>query len=141
MLVIAFAAAAGLAGFGYAAQRAQLRLADALPEPWEGEDIAVVGVVDDLPRVSDRGVRFALRVERVVTLGAHVPGRVSLSWQEGLREAADAVHVPAVRAGERWSLTVRLRRPHGNANRGGFDLEAWMLERNLRLPATCGPGP
>ncbi|MCL6594465.1 MAG: ComEC/Rec2 family competence protein, partial [Alicyclobacillus sp.] len=38
----------------------------------------------------------------------------------------------AVRAGERWEFTVRLRRPHGSANPGGFDLEAWMLERGLR---------
>jgi competence protein ComEC len=33
---------------------------------------------------------------------------------------------------ERWRFTVRLRRPHGSLNPGGFDLEAWMLERNLR---------
>ena len=49
-------------GFGYAAWRAEARLADALPPAWEGEDIAVVGVVDDLPAVSAQ--RRALRVRR-----------------------------------------------------------------------------
>jgi competence protein ComEC len=128
VLVVA-AALAG--GFGYAAWRAELRLADALPPQWEGQDIAIVGVVDDLPRGGDRLRRFAFRVERVATAGAHVPERVSLSWHAGAPADA-AVELPQIRAGERWLLTVRLRRPHGTANRGGFDLEAWLLERNLR---------
>ena len=29
-------------------------------------------------------------------------------------------------------MTVRLKRPHGNANPNGFDFEAWLLERNIR---------
>ena len=33
--------------------------------------------------------------------------------------------------GERWRFTVRLRRPHGNANPHGFDYEAWLLERGI----------
>ena len=123
---------AALAGFGYAAGRAQARLADALPPDWEGEDIVVTGIVDELPRVSDRGYRFAFRVERIETPDARVPGRISLAWHAASHEQGSAAEAPAIHAGERWSLTVRLRRPHGNANRGGFDLEAWLLERNLR---------
>ena len=49
-------------GFGYAASRADLRLADQLAPEWEGEDIRIVGIVDDLPARYDTGVRFrALR--------------------------------------------------------------------------------
>ncbi|WP_258577640.1 DNA internalization-related competence protein ComEC/Rec2 [Nitrosomonas supralitoralis] len=40
--------------------------------------------------------------------------------------------LPVVRAGERWQLTVRLKRPHGNQNPHGFDFEGWALERNIR---------
>ena len=54
-------------GFGYAAWRADARLAEALPVEWEGEDIRLVGVVDDLPAASTRGARFAFAVERVLT--------------------------------------------------------------------------
>ncbi|MDR1277012.1 MAG: DNA internalization-related competence protein ComEC/Rec2 [Candidatus Accumulibacter sp.] len=36
------------------------------------------------------------------------------------------------RPGERWRFSVRLRRPHGNANPHGSDYEAWMLERGIR---------
>ena len=129
---LAILAGGVLAGHGYAAWRADLRLADALPQAWEGEDIAIVGVVDDLPRRTPQGRRFAFAVERVETAGAHVPQRISLAWQVGWPDAERGVEVPDVRAGERWRLTVRLRRPHGNVNPGGFDLEAWLLERNLR---------
>jgi competence protein ComEC len=129
---IALVLASMLGGFGYAAWRAESRLADALPAEWEGQDIEVTGIVDGLPRASDDGVRFALAVERVRTRAAIVPSRISLAWHIGRpdRERADAR--PQVRAGERWSLVVRLRRPHGTVNPGGFDLEAWLLERNLR---------
>ena len=131
-------AAALSAGFGYAAWRAELRLADALPLEWEGPDIAIAGVVDDLPRIGDRMRRFAFRVERIATDGASVPRRLSLSWHVAPESGID--DVPAIRAGERWALTVRLRRPHGNANRGAFDLEAWLLERNLRATGFVRPG-
>jgi competence protein ComEC len=36
-----------------------------------------------------------------------------------------------VHPGERWLMTVRLRRPHGNVNPNGFDYEAWLLERGI----------
>ncbi|MFI4924547.1 MAG: DUF4131 domain-containing protein, partial [Vicinamibacteria bacterium] len=57
------ALAAALGGVGYAAWRADVRLADALPEAWEGVDVALVGVVDDLPDRAPHGVRFAFAVE------------------------------------------------------------------------------
>src|SRR5262245_23893121 len=61
------ATAAGAFGFGYAAWRAEIRLADELPHEWEGVDITVVGVIDELPQSSGRGTRFAFAVERIET--------------------------------------------------------------------------
>ncbi|MEJ7670028.1 MAG: DNA internalization-related competence protein ComEC/Rec2 [Casimicrobiaceae bacterium] len=123
---------AALFGFGYAAWRAETRLADELPRVWEGEDIRIVGVVDDLPQASSRGTRFAFAVERVATPRASVPDRVSLAWHAPRQPDGAAKDMPPIRAGERWAFTVRLKRPHGTINPGGFDLEAWLLERNLR---------
>ncbi len=125
-------AAVLLAGFAYGVERAHQRLADALPSAWEGEDVAIVGIVDELPQVGERSVRFAFAVERVVTPGARVPRRLSLAWVVGFPDAQRGVEVPDLHAGQRWALTVRLQRPHGLVNPGGFDLEAWLLERNLR---------
>ena len=38
-------------------------------------------------------------------------------------------------------MTVRLKRPHGNANPNGFDYEAWLLERNIRATGYVRPVP
>lgn len=130
-LLVLILSGAALLGYGYAAWRAETRLADELPHAWEGEDIRVVGIVDDLPQGSARGTRFAFAVERSLTPRAIVPKRISLAWHAP-RQSDGLTALPSVRAGERWSLTVRLKRPHGTVNPGGFDLEAWLLERNLR---------
>jgi len=126
------ALAAGVLGFGYAAWRAEARLADALPADREGEDVAVVGVIDELPQPSDRGTRFAFAVERIETAGAVVPARLSLAWYAQWQKGGPTDRVPAIAAGERWRLVVRLKRPHGTVNPHGFDIEAWLLENGLR---------
>ncbi|KON79754.1 DNA internalization-related competence protein ComEC/Rec2 [Azoarcus sp. PA01] len=123
------------AGFVWSAGRAQWRLADELPMAWEGRDVVVTGVIDELPRTLDRSVRFVLRVESAT---APVPQRMLVSWYApraraaGDEDADDKGHLPSLRPGERWKLTLRLKRPHGLANPGGFDYEAWLLERGLR---------
>jgi competence protein ComEC len=124
--------AAGMAGFFYAAWRADSRLADALPAAWEGQDIQVVGVIDDLPQPADRGVRFAFAVEKIVTPEAVVPVHLSLAWYDGWPRDGKAATIPEVHAGERWALTVRLKRPHGTVNPHGFDVEAWLLQNEFR---------
>lgn len=135
IIMFALCASFGM-GFGYAAWRAEARLADALPREWEGQETQLVGIVDDLPAASERGVRFAFAVERVLTPAAGVPPRLSLAWYAP-RDDADAGDVaPMVRAGERWVLTVRLKRPHGNVNPGGFDLEGWLLQQEFRATGT-----
>jgi len=138
-LVSLAVAAALLAGFGYAALRAQVRLAEELPRAWEGEDIDIVGVVDDLPANSAQGTRFAFAIERVGTPRAVVPSRLSLAWFAPLRPAFGDEDPPSVHAGERWHLTVRLKRPHGTVNPGGFDLEAWLLQQGMRATGYVHP--
>jgi competence protein ComEC len=116
-------AGAAFAGFAYAAAVAHVRMADELAFADEGRDVRVTGVIASLPAQLERGTRFEFVVEHVETPGVRLPSRIALAWY-----GADV----RVRAAERWSLAVRLRRPHGALNPGGFDLEAWMLERNLR---------
>ena len=114
--------AVGSIGFAYAATQATWRMADELALCDEGRDVAIIGVVASLPVRLERGVRFEFDVDRVVT-SVRVPSRLLLGWYNG-----DV----ALRPGEQWAFTVRLKRPHGTMNPGGFDFEAWMLERNLR---------
>ena len=128
-----------LFGFVWAGGRAQLRLSDELPSAWEGRDVEITGVITTLPQRFERGERFEFDVESVQTSDAMVPRRIMLSWYHSWDEVddpAEAGVARAVRPGERWRFTVRLKRPHGNANPHGFDYEAWLLERNIRATGT-----
>jgi len=127
-------------GFLWAALLAGQRLADALPVQWEGRDIQLVGVVAALPQPYERSLRFEFDVERVLTPGAVVPAHIVLSWWGSAARDGKPATLPELHAGERWQLTVRLRRPHGTLNPHGFDYEAWLLERNLRATGYVRPG-
>jgi competence protein ComEC len=132
---------AGGAGFLYAAWRADARLADALPPQWEGRDVVVRGLVDDLPQAGERGTRFAFAVDGAETDGAGVPHRLSLGWYVAPGAEGGSADAPEVHPGERWRFTVRLKRPHGYVNPAGFDLEAWFLEHDLRATGLVMPAP
>ncbi|SFM60439.1 DNA internalization-related competence protein ComEC/Rec2 [Rugamonas rubra] len=131
------ALAAGLMlGVGWAALLAARALAPQLAAADEGRDLTLVGVVDNLPYRFGDGVRFQFKVESVAD-GTAVPPRVTLSWYAGQRGVVNQVGV--VRPGERWRLTVRLQRPHGNANPHGFDYEVWLLEQGVRATGYVRP--
>lgn len=116
--------AAFVAGFLWAAGGAHLRLADRLAPGLEGVDVDVAGVVSGLPTPGERSVRFEFEPE---SSSAHLPGRLLLSWY---RNSADEA-LPELQPGERWRLTLRLKRPHGPLNPHGFDYEAWLTERGV----------
>ncbi|HEU6456775.1 MAG TPA: ComEC/Rec2 family competence protein, partial [Roseateles sp.] len=116
--------------------RAELRLADALPVALEGEDIQLSGTIAGMPQKVERGWRFDFAVDQP----ASVPHLISLAWYEAgsLRDTPD-LGVPPLHAGDRWQLTVRLRRPHGNLNPHGFDYEGWLFERGIRATGYVRP--
>lgn len=120
-------------GFAFASWRAETRLAAELPREWESRDVTFTGLVANLPQRTDRGVRFEFEVESVATTGAVVPTLLLLSWYDEVdRKRGETNAAPNVIPGERWTLTVRLKRPHGTQNPHGFDFEAWALERSIR---------
>jgi competence protein ComEC len=126
-----------LAGFAWAAWIAYRMLAPHLDLALEGQEIHLVGTIDSLPYRFAQGVRFQFAVEAVRGTALQVPPKVVLGWygQPGDQRQV----LPAVQPGERWQLTVRLQRPHGNANPHGFDAELWMLEQGVRASGYVRP--
>jgi competence protein ComEC len=124
VLTVAIAIAAGVA---WSAWRAELRLADELRGELEGSDRVVHGRIAGLPQALDQGWRFVFEPDAGQD---GIPRRVLLSWR--VRAGDDGKPMVMPQPGERWSFGVRLRRPHGFVNPGGFDYEAWLLERGIR---------
>ena len=72
--------------------------------------------------------RDALRVRTDAPDASDAPHEVPAAWAD------------APRAGERWRLPVRLKRPHGGVNPHGFDLERWLFEQRLGATGSVRPG-
>lgn len=111
-------------GFAWCGWHADRAIALRLPAALEGADLEMGVEVADLARTAPDAVRF----DAFVLEASHgdqpvaIDGRVRLSWY-GRHDAP--------RPGERLSLTVRLKRPRGVVNPGGFDFERFALERRI----------
>lgn len=127
LLWLAALSLAGAGGYFYAAWRAEVRLADALPQHWEGRNIAFTARVIGLPESTPNGLRLVLVPQAIETPGATLPSRVQLGWF--LRPGAPQ---PELAGGDCLRISARLFRPHGNLNPEGFDYGAWLLERGIR---------
>ncbi|HOF52332.1 MAG TPA: ComEC/Rec2 family competence protein, partial [Rhodoferax sp.] len=128
----------GALAFGATGLRSALFLQHALDPALEGRDVMVVGVVADMPQSNEAGLRFRLEVESAQLDGValQLPAKVDVAWYGGVyttgSELVGLQRQPLdVRAGERWSMTLRLKAPHGSQNPHGFDYELWLWEQGV----------
>ncbi len=115
-----------LLGCLWALFRAGMILSDELSVDLEGKTLIAEGRVVSLPEYRDKGIRFEFEIEKLVTGDGKVfpgPGKVRLNWYEGKAEM-----IP----GQIWQLSVRLKRPYGFMNPGGFDYEAWLFQYRIK---------
>ena len=147
--VLALAAGA-LALYALCGLRAADYLDHALAPALEGQDLRVTGIVAAMPQSNEAGTRLRLEVESAQLRGTPVrlPALIDVAWYGGAfrsDEAAGAVDLqrqpPALRAGERWALTVRLKVPHGLRNPHGFDYELWLWEQGVQATGYVRTGP
>jgi len=130
-----------LLGAGLTGSRAAVYAAHSLPAAMEGRDITVTGRIASLPQSTETGLRFGLAVDSALLNSQPVtlPRRLQLSWFGGGR--SNGTEPPALKAGERWQLTVRLRQPHGNRNPHGWDRERWLWEQGIGATGYVRSGP
>ncbi len=124
---------AGLLGFLWAASFATIRLNDELPVDWQQKSINMIGTIATLPEVTEKGERFQFDVDKILTQDAtktlKIPRHISLNFYSGSNTPSVINHF---HAGERWQLSVKLKRPHSTYNPHGYDFEGWALENNMR---------
>lgn len=98
---------------------AEQRIDERLPQALEGETLLVEGVVTGLPERSLLAQQFYFWVLHAPS--GFSPRKVALSYY------GDAPIIP----GQHWRFAVRLNRPHGFSNPGGFDYEAWLMRQGI----------
>lgn len=95
-------------------------LAHQLPESLTPSDHLVTGVVEGIPVQDGHRLRFNLKI--VDSPSFPNLQRLRLSWYQYTGELSP---------GQVWQLQVRLRRPRGTVNPGGFDYQAWLLREGI----------
>lgn len=119
-------ATALIAGFWWQGLTAVAQQAHPFPAAWERQTVRVSGWIDG--PVADRGrrQRFRFHAERLRgPTGAWRPygGTLRLSWYRPVPEG--------LAYGQRWELSVRVRRPRAFRNPGGFDYAGYLRSRGL----------
>jgi competence protein ComEC len=114
-----------LLGFAWCALRAGMALDARLPAALEGRDFDVVGQVRELPLRRADATRFVFRPEQVRDGDdlLALRGELRLGWYGEAPVELEAC--------SRWQLRLRLKRPRGAVNPGGFDAERHALERGI----------
>lgn len=109
-----------LFGFSWHVHWARSGLDAWLPTSLESVDITVKGSVISLPRSTEFGIQYHFWIQQS-DLG--FTGKVLLNDY-----TADT---GIIRAGQTRHMQVRMKRPHGVANPGGFDREANLLRQGV----------
>ncbi len=116
-----------LSGFSYALWAGTSALETRLDPALEGENLIVSGEVASIPQQRENGWKFRLNIQRIYrpdqpsgALG--VKGVLRLGWYRTQQQP---------QAGEQWQLLVRLKRPSGFMNPGGFDYEKWLFHERI----------
>lgn len=113
---------AALLGLLLTTWRAQGLLAEQWPLARHGEEHTVEGRIASLPEREGRNWRFVF-----APAAAGLPPRIRAAWYR-----TDE----AVRGGECWRFTLRLRAVHGSLNPGGFDYEGWLFRQGIGATAS-----
>ena len=128
-----------------------------LPHALEGKNLLITGYIASQPVNKARRVSFEFRVENwdqtiwVITsckTGSRHPSRDDPGQKHVVAGCGQTPRAltpqkiklkltwygdhPDLKAGDRWQLLVRLKRPYGTLNPGGFDVEKYLLVHRIR---------
>jgi len=108
-----------LFGFIWASGFAHYYFNQVLPLGLQGKELLIEGEVIGLPDVNTRRVRFDFKVN---ASDERLPTKLRLSWYYPKHK---------ISPGQQWRFYVKLKRPHGMLNPGGFDYEKWLYAQRI----------
>lgn len=92
-----------------------------LSSEFEGKKMLVTGYVTAPPVTKSHRISFEFQTATINEEKKRT--KLKLSWYDNYSK---------INAGDKWQLMVRLKRPHGVLNPGGFDAEKHMLVHGIR---------
>lgn len=114
-------------GLLLSAMVAQDQLKKRLLAQWEGQDIVLQGQVLGIPKDNNDSARFRFEIDKAFLKSQPdnpipLKGIVRLGWFKNKQ---------LINADEQWQLVVRMKRPSGFLNPGGFDYEKWLFTQRI----------
>lgn len=113
-----------------------------LPVALEQKRITVSGTISGLPNADQQRTQFVLHVETASIEGkalSDFPDNIQLSWYSQHRFSHQVLSHQAVLPGQRWLLTVKLKRPHGLVNPFKKPSEIHWLENHIQATGYVVP--
>ncbi|MCK5718126.1 MAG: ComEC/Rec2 family competence protein, partial [Thiomargarita sp.] len=115
-----------LLGFLWVAFRANMILAQKLPHHLESVNVTLIGTVINIPQQKTYGWQFEFSPLPIKSW--QNPGNLRLSWY--------GTPPKSLSPGQRWKLTVRLKRAHGTLNPRVFDYSQWLFQHHILATGT-----
>ncbi len=111
-------------GWTYAFLWVEYQAQQYLPRDNDGQVISAEGYVVGMPENDSYRLSFQYKATRVCVNGACIKRNalLQLSWYGAY---------PQLQPGQRWRLQLKVRRPHGLANPGGFDYERYLWQQGI----------
>ena len=109
---------------------AQNQLNDILKPEYNNQDLNVVGLIIQKPQYTENGIRFILKPEN-----NKLPNKIFVNWY--FQKEKNSKNNPPLdlNAGDKLSLYLRLKEPHGFYNEGGFDYEKRLFSEGIGATA------
>jgi len=126
---LSLAAIALCLGFTLANYQATQILNNRITADFEGKELVVTGKIINIPSIRDDGVRFLFDVYSAKP-ASDTPLNKSVPLK-GIIRLGLYKSIESIQSGELWQLKVKLKRPSGFMNPGGFDYEKWLFSQRI----------
>jgi len=122
-------------GYAWGLAYAHMQANDGFNQACLGDTVLVEGTVFGLPQREEQRSRFEFEIDQMWPAECLDPGqslKIRVNWYQ-----PDQL----IQTGERWRLSLKLRKTRNFYNQGGFDYEAALLSKGIRYTAYIRDSP
>ena len=110
-----------------------------IPIHLQQQDLWVQGLVNGLPQEAQGSTRFIFEARILCEELALQDCLPDKTLNPAVRLLLNDYSSNAYMPGQHWVLQVKLKRPHGFANPGGFDYERWLFQEKISATGYVKP--